>query len=382
MAEYRVRFVAENGTSSGDGSSTAPFRLPSQAINNLGTVSGAHVNPGKVVIGEGDFTETATVELSRQIDIEGIGGYGGGIGGTRWIRGHSGAMVTFDSTYTDWSHYYRIANLTMDGNKASFAAEADVLTILKPGFNCKLDRVAFRSASGWGLVIKNGANNFHGYDLSFNGCGTSTGGGALLLQSNSSDSGLGLFCGFWGTQVDASGEFPIYIDSNLGGRHEILFDLPEFESSAAGTHRACIKTNFSGGASNFGTISVRNLVSQSPSSTGTNDVFLEEAGSKPALWMVDGANGDTGDRVFNGVNETVSGKEVGRAVFGNFGGGSSRLRIGENQIISRKSTSGPEGNETGYVGDECLWRSGSAGTSVWYKEVGEGTSTGWVQRST
>jgi hypothetical protein len=373
MAEYRVRFVAENGTSSGDGSSTAPFRLPSQALNNLGTLGGFNVNPGKVVIGEGDFTETATINISRNVDIEGIGTYGGGIGGTRWIRGHSGNFIVKDSSYTDWSHHIRIANLTIDGNKASQTAEADLLTIFRPGFNTMLERVNFKNASGWGLVIDQGSNNIHGFDLGFSGCGTSTGGGAIKMQTTTG--GNGMFCGFWGTQIDASGVAPVLIDQTLAGRSIIIFDLPEFEAGSSSIHAACIRTNLGSAADNVNII-VNGLVSQT---AGAAKDILQETGSSPAHWIVSNASGSAGDVVFNGLNEDFTDDNCGFRVFGNMGGGSARVGVGENTLFSRKSTSSPEGNETGYVGDVCMWRNASSTESaVWFKEVGNGTSTGWV----
>lgn len=40
----------------------------------------------------------------------------------------------------------------------------------------------------------------------------------------------------------------------------------------------------------------------------------------------------------------------------------------------------PEGNVTGNVGDLCINTNGGAGTTLYVKETGNNTSTGWVAK--
>jgi hypothetical protein len=83
---FRVWFVSETGDdTTGDGTADSPFRTLGKAVTDAGTVSSLHVNPAKIMVGEGDFTETSPVQLTRTFDIEGMGTYLGGVGGTRII---------------------------------------------------------------------------------------------------------------------------------------------------------------------------------------------------------------------------------------------------------------------------------------------------------
>jgi hypothetical protein len=310
MAEFRVRFVAEDGSAGGDGSANDPFRLPSEAIDDLGTLGGFHSNPGVVMIGEGDFTETSTVEVSRDLTIEGGLTYGGGIGGTRWIRGHSGDFFEPDPTYTDWAHHLQIRNLTIDGNKASFGTAADLVRILRPGFHCRMDSVTFRNSSGWGLFIDQGANNFHGYDLGFNGCDL----GGIKHVSTTAGGGFGQWCAYFGMQIDGSGPDAIYIEQDKAARSNFYFAFPEFETGLTN----CITTNLTS-AANQVAITVDGLVSQ-----GATTMF-KETGTEPALWVINHASGA---QVFDGINESMTDTSCGIATFGAFGGSASGIRVG------------------------------------------------------
>lgn len=40
----------------------------------------------------------------------------------------------------------------------------------------------------------------------------------------------------------------------------------------------------------------------------------------------------------------------------------------------------PNGNVTGDIGDLCINTSGGAGVTLWVKESGNGTNTGWVAK--
>jgi hypothetical protein len=364
MAEYRVRFVAENGNdTTGDGTADNPFRLPSKAITDLGTLGGLHVNPGVVMIGEGDFTETATVSLTRNVIVQGVGTYSGGQGGTRWIRGHSGDFLKYDAGFDDWQHQYALRDFTIDGNKTGFPAVADLVTIKRPGFHCRLDRVNFRNSSGWGMVIEEGANNLHAYDLGFLGCD----GGGIRHTATIAGGGFGQWCAYFGLQIDgvASGTADgVLIEQDKGSRSMFLFDFPEFETG----FQNGIRTNLTGAATSVAII-VNSMVTQ-----GTTVAMKETAGTNPALWIVNHAS--TSGQLFNGVNETDTSGNCGFATFGKFGGGSSRIQVGENEWISRQSGT-PEGNEVGNIGDMCSRRDGGAGTSLYVKESGDGTNTGW-----
>lgn len=44
------------------------------------------------------------------------------------------------------------------------------------------------------------------------------------------------------------------------------------------------------------------------------------------------------------------------------------------------STGSPEGVVTGNIGDLCINKSGGAGTTLYVKESGNGTNTGWVAK--
>lgn len=40
----------------------------------------------------------------------------------------------------------------------------------------------------------------------------------------------------------------------------------------------------------------------------------------------------------------------------------------------------PNGNVTGNIGDLCINTGGGAGVTLWVKESGDGTNTGWVAK--
>lgn len=378
MAEYRVRFVAEDGNdTTGDGSAGNPFRLPSKAITDLGTSGALHVNPGVVMIGEGDYTETAVIELTRSIIMMGAGTYLSGVGGTRIIRGHSGHLVDWDAGFDSFSNQYVIKSLSLDGNKASQSAEADLLRIKRPGFNCVIDNVAFRNSTGYALHISEGANSFGGRDLSFAGCGDSSAGGAIEMTNTVAGGGFGIWASFRDLQIDSSGASPILITQEKANRSHIVFSgLLEYETSTTGLHTSCINANLSSGVTNV-IISVDQLISQSPAAA---DFAFKETGAEPATWTINGYVLDSEDGLLSGVNETISSPAGGRTVMGWPGAGvgsSSRTQVGENSWISRQSGT-PEGNEIGNIGDLCSRRDGGAGTSLYVKESGNGTNTGWA----
>lgn len=53
----------------------------------------------------------------------------------------------------------------------------------------------------------------------------------------------------------------------------------------------------------------------------------------------------------------------------------TQLTIGETTIYTGEGT--PENNQTGNVGDLFLRQDGGAGSTLWVKESGNGTNTGW-----
>jgi hypothetical protein len=367
MAEYDVRFVAENGNdTTGDGTADNPFRLPSKAITDLGTAGGLHTT-GVVMIGGGTYTETSTIQLTRGIQMIGAGPWREFVGGTRILRGHAGHLIEWDAGFNDWSHEYTIASLTLDGDKDVQTADADLLRIKRPGFNCQLKNVNFRDSSGVGLHISQGANNLHTYDLSFLGNKL----GAIEMVSTTAGGGFGIWAAFWGSQIDGNvGDSVdgVYIQQDKTSRSHILFDFPEFEQGFSNA----INADLTSSADNV-QIVVSGLVAQ-----GTTTLF-RESGTKPAHWLIAGASG--GSDLFQGVNETVTATGgCGFRTFGNMLNGigdgvNSRIGCGENTWFSGTGT--PEGTQVGFIGDLYSRRDGGSGTSLYVKESGNNTNTGW-----
>ena len=56
----------------------------------------------------------------------------------------------------------------------------------------------------------------------------------------------------------------------------------------------------------------------------------------------------------------------------------SPIRIGQTHIYSGRGT--PVGNQVGYVGDLYLRTDGSTTTTLYVKETGNNTKTGWVAK--
>ena len=319
MDAPKTRYVTKNGNDSNDGKSWDKAKLTIRnAVESLpeeGT-GGSARKAGDIYIGEGLFVENGTgltagepiIEASSNIRFHGSGipvSSDGVSGGThiKVADGSNRHLFGPRIGFTDWGHMIIFENMRIDGNKANNVGAFDLVRITRPGFNTAMYNVAFSSASRYCLKIIDNAVNFYGHNLTGAGCETAF--FHLNLGSSASTTNIG----FFGTQVDDSGNYPFQIDSSSNGVGN--FFIHGLETEALGNddqHRAVIQYTPTAGVNGLN-ISISDVFSfkgDNPAQTGQAVIEVAAGSGADPIIIWKQVIQDGYDHVFKHVDASVT----------------------------------------------------------------------------
>lgn len=332
--DFGQRYVTKSGNDSNDGLTIETSKLTvANAVGSLPTSSGYVY--GHVLVGQGDFVETALpIRVTRTFKLSGMNTGGGFATGTRIIQGAANHLFTWESgadTADQFAHWYGFEDVSLIGDKATFPGDYDLLQIIRPGFNCRLNSVYFRTASRYGLSLWQGGNSFYGAELGFDQCNTA----AIYMNSDPALGGQA-FAYAMNTikhvQIDNCGPSPITIDLDTTSfRSTFSFTDLEYETASTSQHNNLIDYSAPSGANSMFDVTQLHV---SDFGGGGNKSVINETGADSAQWTLKNINNWNNsaefDFLFNGNTESYTGEVLG---FGVFQSNSADVPSGTTQIV-------------------------------------------------
>jgi hypothetical protein len=377
-----VRYVAKHGSDSNDGKSWLTPKLTVAAAHTslpTRTSENSTYHMGTIFVGPGEFRETACpIRIDAVMRIIGSGSQSPLQGGTRIMleNGVNQHLFAPNDSFTGWSHSVVFSDIQLHGNKANNSGSYDCLRLYRGGFNCALYNVGVYDAPRYGLSLVENAVNVYVYNIAAANCETA----AIHLYLRP-DANL---CNFaiYGAQIDNCGPVaPVQIVSDAdGGANRIMIYGMETEAFSTAQHASVIRYTPQSG-SNGATILADGVCSFRSGGGGTA-VINEAAGTGTSGRFL--LRGITGSGYAQAFQSDKQGAGSIFSTYQNYGGSTLQtlqthgpLGIGPVGVFTGANS--PENSVAGAVGSLYLRTNGGAGTTLYIKESGTGT-TGWVAK--
>lgn len=304
-----IRYVSATGDDANDGLTWAKAKASvGAAIADLpvtGETAANQRHEGQVLVGPGTFIEQP-LELNANLQIIGVAP---NLTTLKLADSAGGPLLAPTAAFTNYAHYARLAQLTLDGNGGSNAGQ-DIVQIMNGGFNAVLRDVCLKNAGAVALRILSDAVNLYLYNCS----GTDNADAFLRLELASGANLCNL--GMWGTQIDDSGAAPIQIVGEANGdAHNVVISGLETESEFAGIHQHVIAVTNTG-ANPIG-LTVDGVSAYQGDPPGSDDAVLYEAGTHKNVWSVRNVRGSGyGEKFRSTITGTVITAHIDEGLFG------------------------------------------------------------------
>ena len=393
LADSTVIYVSATGNDSNSGAGwAAPKASLGGAIAALPTTGSPAIHYGTVYMGPGTFTENGTMPIEFNAEIHLVcasSGDGGFAQGTviKLGNGKNSALLSYTGAFASangYAHFAQIENCTFDGNAANNASTANgtgLVQVYNGGFQASFKNVQIQNAAKFGLKLQNSAVNFSCYTCTFSadGVGATTGnGGAVVLNSVAGGNNIG----FYDTQIDNSGPDPIYISqTDTGGSNIITFTNLKTEATSGTTnHQHVIRLEPNGGHPMV--IAIRGANFNHTVGSGATYPIYEDTGTGPgAYWVI------TGAQALGDYTSTFNSAKTGQTSFGanyvsflNAGPpvtSADGVPILDSVCPLMAGSGSPNSVVTANPCAMYLATGGGSGTTLYVKESGSATNTGW-----
>ena len=390
-----VQYVSTFGNDGNDGKTWQTAKLTLAAAINALPVTGVGVSTqyGTVFLGPGTFVETNTpIPFNAYIHLIGTSSGDAFPMGTvlKLGNGRNTALLAYTAPFAagnGYSHFLQVDHIIFDGNVSNNPSAPALVQIYNGGYQNTFRNVGFQNCASFALRHDNQAVNFSCYTCTFGGAQGN--GGAYFLN----DLAGGNVVSFFDTQIDNSGVDPILVTQGAGdsGGSNILTFINLKTEATIGTtnHQHVIRfTPRVGGGGNPFNISVHGFTAVNTISSGVYALFEDNEPGYAANWEIIGAQAGGYTALFHSAKtgQTSAAGIVKHLIAGSpYATGGAiydytpdiELSGGAGILTGFGS---PAGTVTANVGAIYLRLDGGTSTTLYVKESGSGTTSGWVSK--
>lgn len=392
LIDQAIIYVSKNGNDSNSGNNWGNAKLTvAGGINALPSFSGppGPFHYGTVYIGPGQFVETNTpLEFDSYIRLEGTADTDAAFPNGTQIKlanGRNTSLIGFTTGFANaggFAHFSQIDNISFDGNAANNSSivpssATAMVRLVDGGYACEFNNVDFRDTTSYALLIATTAVNFSCNHCTF----ANNTAGAVFVE----DTAGGNVISFYDTQIDGSGPNAITVRQENGDQTQsniLTFVNLKTESGSVGNVNKHVIDFFprTAGGNPFN-ISILGGTLINTDGAGQAAIFEENNGGYPANWELMGIQAPgftsafnsaaTGQQSYGTTIKYMAASSQSSPIYAyepdfELSGGAS-LQTG---------TGNPNSVFHGNVGSLYLRTDGSAGNTLYVKEVST-TTTGW-----